>query len=64
MRTDKLFLFAASLASVFLAGGIHAWAQNAALSGQVSSPTEPVMEGVLVGAQKAGSTVTTVVVRR
>src|ERR1041384_6803337 len=33
-----------------------------ALSGQVSSAAEPVMEGVLVSAKKAGSTVTVTVV--
>jgi streptogramin lyase len=68
MRRDKFSrpggsLTAAVLTAVFLAAGSGAWAQNAApLSGQVSSPAEPVMEGVLVGAKKTGTTVTTIVV--
>ena len=37
-------------------------AQTAALTGQVSSAEEGVMEGVLVSAKKAGSTITTTVV--
>ncbi len=39
-----------------------AQAQSAALTGQVSSADEPVMEGVLVSAKKAGSGVTVTVV--
>src|SRR5581483_4292824 len=59
MRTNKvLFLAGAGLAASFLSGGA-AWAQ---LSGKVSSPAEPVMEGVLIGAKKDGSNVTTIVV--
>jgi virginiamycin B lyase len=37
-------------------------AQSAALAGQVSSASEPTMEGVLVSARKDGSTVTVTVV--
>src|ERR1043166_4432030 len=37
-------------------------AQNAALSGTVSSDEEGAMEGVLVSAKKAGSTITITVV--
>jgi streptogramin lyase len=62
MRTKFLLLVGASLA-VFLAVGINARAQNApALSGQVSSPAEPAMEGVIVGAKKQGSNITVSVV--
>jgi hypothetical protein len=39
-----------------------ALAQSAALTGQVSSAAEPIMEGVLVSAKKSGSTVTVTVV--
>ena len=39
-----------------------AQAQSAALTGQVSSAGEPKMEGVLVSARKAGSSVTVTVV--
>src|SRR5215469_2860220 len=35
---------------------------SATLSGQVSSPAEPTMEGVLVSAKKEGSTISTTVV--
>src|SRR4051812_40002792 len=64
MRTDKILLLAgASFTAVFLAGGIPAQAQNAAtLSGKVSSPTEPAMEGVIVGARKDGGNITVSVV--
>src|SRR5262245_472121 len=44
------------------AGPLPAQAQSAALTGQVSSATEAVMEGVLVSAKKAGSTITLTVV--
>jgi len=59
MRTCKLLLLAGGslTAFCFLQG-----AQAQTLSGQVSSAAEPVMEGVLVGAQKAGSNITTIVV--
>ena len=39
-----------------------AQAQNAALTGRVSSAEEAVMEGVLVSAKKDGATITTTVV--
>ena len=42
--------------------GSPAQAQSAALAGQVSSAAEPAMEGVLVSAKKADSTVTVTVV--
>src|SRR3954463_10570939 len=48
--------------ALFQLGGATAQAQSAALSGQVSSADEPAMEGVLVSAKKAGSTVTVTVV--
>src|SRR5580700_2812192 len=63
MRINKPFLYA-SVAGV-LAGlmAVGANAQTtAALSGQVSSAEEGAMEGVLVSAKKAGSTITTTVV--
>ena len=62
MRIDKAFLYA-SVAGV-LAGlmGTGAQAQTAPLAGQVSSAEEGAMEGVLVSAKKAGSTITTTVV--
>jgi virginiamycin B lyase len=64
MRTGNILLSViAAFAAVFLGGGIHTWAQNAApLSGKVSSPAEPVMEGVIVGAKKDGTNVTVSVV--
>src|SRR4051794_10558605 len=64
MRNNKILLLAgAAVAAVFLAGGIEAWAQNAAtLSGKVSSQAEPAMEGVIVGAKKDGSNITVSVV--
>jgi virginiamycin B lyase len=64
MRSGKVLLLAgAGLAAVVFGGDIHAWAQNApSLSGNVSSPTEPAMEGVIIGARKDGSNVTVSVV--
>src|SRR4051812_23661704 len=64
MRSEKFLLLAGvGFAAVFFAGGVHAWAQNApSLSGKVSSPTEPAMEGVIVGARKDGSNITVSVV--
>jgi len=55
---------AAALVCVFLFVHAPASAQHAgaALAGTVGSPREGVMEGVLVGAKRAGSTVTVVVV--
>src|SRR6186997_1517906 len=64
MRNNKVLLVAgAAVAAMLLVGGIEARAQNAAtLSGKVSSPTEPAMEGVIVGARKDGSNITVSVV--
>ena len=63
MRINKPFLYASVagvLAGLMVAG---ADAQTAAsLGGQVSSAEEGAMEGVLVSAKKAGSTITTTVV--
>src|SRR3954454_8303893 len=61
MRIGFLW-FLASLGVALLAGPAPAQAQSAALTGQVSSTDEPAMEGVLVSAKKAGSTVTVTVV--
>jgi streptogramin lyase len=59
----KFLLAGASLIAIFSQAGMQAQAQNAAaLSGQVSSAAEPVMEGVLVSAKKDGSNITTTVV--
>ncbi|MEA2994052.1 MAG: hypothetical protein QOD40_2972 [Alphaproteobacteria bacterium] len=62
MRSNRHLLLAGiSLVAVFLQA--PAQAQTAtALSGQVSSAEEPVMEGVVVGAKKQGSNVTVSVV--
>jgi streptogramin lyase len=59
----KYLLTSASLAVLLLAGPFPAQAQApAALSGQVTSAEEGAMEGVLVSAKKAGSTITITVV--
>ena len=55
------------LGALITCAGIHAAAAQApapqaALAGQVSSAAEGAMEGVLVSAKRAGSTVTTTVV--
>jgi streptogramin lyase len=63
MRTKLSLLASASAIAIFVQVGMPAQAQNAAaLSGQVSSAAEPVMEGVLVSAKKDGSNITTTVV--
>jgi streptogramin lyase len=64
MKSNKFVLLAgASLTAIFIQAGLQAQAQQAgALTGQVSSAAEPVMEGVLVSAKKDGSTITTTVV--
>ena len=64
MRTGKTLLLASvAFTAAFLGEGIQAGAQNAdTLSGSVSSPTEPVMEGVIVNARKDGSNITVAVV--
>jgi virginiamycin B lyase len=61
MRRIALLLAFSSFAFAMLPPAA-AVAQNAALSGQVSSTEEGVMEGVLVSAKKAGSTITITVV--
>src|SRR5262249_53351935 len=59
----KYPLTSVSLAVLLLAGGFAAHAETpAALTGQVTSTEEGAMEGVLVSAKKAGSTVTITVV--
>src|SRR5215212_619272 len=55
-----LFFIAIIGTALLQAGG--AQAQSAALTGQISSAAEPVMEGVLVSAKKADSAVTVTVV--
>jgi streptogramin lyase len=63
MRRKQCLLFlGAILAAILLQSTTAAQAQNAALSGQVSSPAEPVMEGVIVSAKKQGSNITVSVV--
>jgi hypothetical protein len=58
-----LLLASASFAAFILQPGTGAQAQTAAaLSGQVTSAEEPVMEGVVVSAKKEGSTITVSVV--
>ena len=57
MQTHKLFIGAATFVLALLsAAEIHA--NGIALTGQVSSQKEKVMEGVVVGAKKDGSTMT------
>src|SRR3954469_1641733 len=59
----KYLLTSASLAVLLLTGSVPALAQApAALTGQVTSAEEGAMEGVLVSAKKAGSTITITVV--
>jgi len=61
MQNHKLFLGAAAFVLALLsAAEIHA--NGIALTGQVSSQKEKVMEGVVVGAKKDGSTMTVNVV--
>ena len=60
MRLGFVFLIA-SIGIVLLQAS-PARAQSAALTGQVSSASEPVMEGVLVSARKDGSSITVTVV--
>src|SRR5688572_3852847 len=55
------YLFVASLI-VLSHAGVASAQSSAALSGQVTSVEEPVMEGVLVNARKAGSNMTLTVV--
>jgi len=62
MRPGVLWFLASIGIALLQAGPAPAQAQSAALTGQVSSPDEPAMEGVLVSARKAGSNVTVTVV--
>lgn len=64
MRVRPRWLaFVTALAALVSAGGIQASAQApAALSGEVSSAREGLMEGVVVSARKDGSTITVSVV--
>jgi streptogramin lyase len=64
MQSSKLWLVAgAGLAALLIQAGMTARAQTAAaLTGQVTSAEEPVMEGVVVSAKKEGSTITISVV--
>src|ERR1700722_7169558 len=58
MRRQVMLLVGASLASVLLAAGIPAQAADpSSLTGKVTSAEEGAMEGVLVTAQKDGSTI-------
>src|ERR1700688_3690661 len=59
MRTELMLSMNAGLAVILSQGVSHqALAAGAALTGQVSSAEEGNMEGVVVSAKKAGSTVT------
>ena len=59
MSAKRLSLIAGALALVLWTGASHAQSQPpAALAGTVSSAKEGLMEGVVVSAKKAGSTVT------
>src|SRR5487761_906265 len=58
-------LMLAAAAALVLTGALplaHAAASRSALSGQVTSPTGSPMEGVVVGAARAGSAITVEVV--
>ena len=55
-------VLAAAFSGVSFLGSVSAQAPAAALTGQVSSTEEAAMEGVLVSAKKAGSTITVTVV--
>jgi len=59
MPTKARLLTGIAAVACFLVGSaiLPAQAQTAALSGQVSSPEEAVMEGVVVSAKKEGSTI-------
>jgi len=62
MRLKDLWLVIGVALAASLAALPSAQAQTAALSGQVSSTQESLMEGVLVNVKKEGSTITTTVV--
>jgi len=61
-QTKRFALAATSAAALVLAGVAVAPAADSALTGQVSSAEEGAMEGVLVSAQKDGSTIRITVV--
>ncbi len=62
IQLNRLGLAATTAAALMLAGIGSALAADSALIGQVSSLEEGAMEGVLVSAQKEGSTIRTTVV--
>ena len=62
IRMNRFGLAATTAAALVLAGIGGAAAADSALTGQVSSVEEGAMEGVLVSAQKDGSTIRTTVV--
>jgi virginiamycin B lyase len=62
IQMRRVGLAAATAAALVLAGAAPAPAADSALTGQVSSREEGVMEGVLVSAQKDGSTIRITVV--
>ena len=62
IQMNRVGLAAATAAALVLAGIGTAPAADSALTGQVSSVEEGAMEGVLVSAQKDGSTIRTTVV--
>src|SRR5262245_50391220 len=62
MRLNHLWLMAGAISVGATFGAMTAQAQTAALTGQVSSVQEGLMEGVLVNLKKEGSTITTTVV--
>ena len=64
MRATPLRKFAVSGALLLLAACAGAQAQTANLTGRITSAAETRMEGVLVSARKAGSTITHTVVSK
>src|ERR1019366_323224 len=62
IQMNRVSLAATTAAALLLAGIGTAAAADSALTGQVSSAEEGAMEGVLVSAQKEGSTIRTTVV--
>src|SRR4051812_46938346 len=62
MQRNQFLITASVSVSAMFAAFTPAQAQTSALSGQVSSAQEAVMEGVLVSVKKEGSTIATTVV--
>jgi len=58
----RLYSLILAVVAFFVGQSMPAHAESAALSGVVSSASEPTMEGVLVSAKKDGSTITVTVV--